>query len=112
MSQEFDQISAQNPMGPQTDFLDVKGLLESSHPRARHAWFVPATATFVMLIIASTYLSSRSAEMKAVVDVFSGLMMLCILGAMMLVMWFTVRKHREERMRVEAIEELLQLRRW
>jgi len=56
-----------------------------------------------MLVIASTYLSSRSPQMKAVVDVFSGLMMLCVLGAMMLMMWFAVRKHREERMRVEAI---------
>src|SRR3954464_1714414 len=92
------QNSPQNFPRPQLDFLDVKALLESSQPRARHAWFVPAMATFVMLIITSTYLSSRSPGMKAVVDVFSGLMMLGILGGMMLMMLFTVRKHREERM--------------
>src|SRR3954464_6824628 len=108
MSQQSDP----NPAAPAVDFLDVNALLESSQPRMRTGWFLPAMVTLVLLIFASTYLSSRSPNMKALVDVFSGLIMLFILGAMMLMMWLTVRKHREERMKVEAIEELIQLRRW
>lgn len=93
-------------------FLDVDQLLETSQPRARTNLFMPAMVILIGLVLGSTYLSTRSPSMKALVDVFSAAVMLSIAVGMFVLMMITVRKHREERMRIEAIEELIQLRRW
>ena len=104
--------ASSNPIAP-VAFLDVPYLLEASQPRARAAtWFMPGLITLLVLTLVSAYFSSKSASYRAIVDVTSGLLMIGIVIAMMLVMWNTVRRQREERAQVEAIEELVQLRRW
>lgn len=97
---------------PAQPFLHVPILLEASLPRPRGMWFVPAMISLLILTFVSAYFSSKSSAYKAIVDAFSMLLMIGIIGAMMFVMYLTVRRQREERAQVEAIEELVQLRRW
>ena len=98
--------------GTTPPFLNVPYLLEASQPRARGSWFLPGIAVLLFLAFGSAYLSSKSAQWKQAVDVISGLMMIGITIAMGVLMWNAVRRQREERARIEAIEELVQLRRW
>lgn len=98
--------------GGSVSFLDVPYLLESSQPKPRGSWFVPGITVLLALVFGSAYLSSKSKEWRSAVDVISGILMIGVIIAMGFVMWTTVRRQREERARVEAIEELVQLRRW
>lgn len=98
--------------GAPAPFLDVPYLLEASQPRQRGSWFVPGISVLLVLTFGSAYLSRKSAQWKSAIDVISGLLMIGIIIAMGLIMWATVRRQRDERARIEAIEELVQLRRW
>ncbi|CAN5456793.1 hypothetical protein BH09PLA1_BH09PLA1_14800 [soil metagenome] len=106
-----DSAPASIPQNPEP-FLDVQRLLRASQPQPRGSLFVPGIITLILLAFGSAYLSSKSEQWRVAVDVISGLLMLVIMGAMGFVMWTAVRRQREERARIEAIEELVQLRRW
>jgi tetratricopeptide (TPR) repeat protein len=97
---------------PNPQFLDVPWLLEASQPRGRVAWLGRGVGLFLVVVIGSALLSSRSSQMKSLVDVASSLVMLLTFFVMALVMWTAVRRQRDERRMLEAIEELVQLRRW
>src|SRR6476646_4388641 len=98
---------SQPPSNPQ--FLDVPWLLETSQPRGRVSWLGPGVGLFLLVVLGSALLSSRSSEMKWLGDVASSLAMVLIVIGMSLVMWNTVRRQRDERRALEAIEELVQL---
>jgi hypothetical protein len=50
---------------PAPAFLDVTWLLEASQPRARVAWVGPGVGLFLLVVLGSALLSSRSSELKA-----------------------------------------------
>src|SRR5690349_2791579 len=93
-------------------FLDVPYLLDASQPRARGSWFAPGIATLIVVVFVSAYFSSKSPTYKSIVDAISALAMIGVVIAMGVVMWTTVRRQQGERARIDAIEELVQLRRW
>jgi tetratricopeptide (TPR) repeat protein len=93
-------------------FLDVPLLLESSRPRGQHRWILPALLAFVVLVLGSAYLSSRSSEWNAAIRALSSGLMVLIAIVMGSLMWSAVRGQRDERRHLEAVEELVQLRRW
>src|SRR5687767_13366342 len=95
-----------------TNFLDVHELIERSQPRPRVGWFRYAAGIFLLVVLASALVNTRVPGAKGVVDVLSKLAMFGIIIAMSLVMHFAVRRQREEMRQVEALEELVQLRRW
>jgi tetratricopeptide (TPR) repeat protein len=97
---------------PEPPFTEVATLIERSEPVARRSWLMPALGLFVMLVLVSAWLSGRSKGWSAVIDVASGVIMIGLGIGMALLMSATVRRQREERLRLEAIEELVQLRRW
>ena len=98
---------------PQTpNFLDVHELIDRSQPRPRVAWFGYAAGVFLLVVLASALVTARVPAAKGVVDLFSKLAMVGIIVGMSLLMHFTVRRQREEMRQVEALEELVQLRRW
>jgi tetratricopeptide (TPR) repeat protein len=90
----------------------VPFLLEASQPRARGSWFMPSIVMLIILVFVSAYLSSKSPAYKSAVDAISGLAMVGVVIAMGVVMWNTVRRQQGERARIDAVEELVQLRRW
>ena len=97
---------------PVLPFLHVPTLLEASTPRPRHGFFLPVAAAFVLLVLGSAYLTGRSPQWNAAVQLASSVLMVGIVGVMSYLMWSTVRRQRDERRQLEAIEELVQLRRW
>jgi tetratricopeptide (TPR) repeat protein len=98
--------------GADPQFLDVATLLERSQPRARGAWLWYAVGAFLFVVISSTLLSRQSGALAHVVNLFSAVTMLGLIVGMALFTWLTVRRARGEHQQLEAVEELIQLRRW
>jgi tetratricopeptide (TPR) repeat protein len=97
---------------PAPEFLDVPTLLERSRPNPRGAWMWYALGGFLVVVIGSAAMSRQSGAMAQLVNVLSALIMLGLIAGLMLFTWLTVRRARAEHQQLEAIEELIQLRRW
>ncbi len=97
---------------PSQEFLDVHSLLESSHPRPRVNWFWYGVGIFALVVMIASYVSSKSQAAEKWVDLASVLLMLGIGAAMATLTMRAVARQRSEHQQVEAIEELVQLRRW
>jgi hypothetical protein len=87
-------------------------LLELSQPQPRVNWFWMAVGVFALLVVGSTIASRQSPQMHQAIDLLSLVLLFALMGAMALGTMFTVRQHRAQQQTVEAIEELVQLRRW
>jgi tetratricopeptide (TPR) repeat protein len=97
---------------PPIGFMDVGFLLEASQPRQRTGWFWYAMGGFLLVVLASTYASMHSSKATNLINQLSGLVMFGVIAGMSMVTWAAVRRARVEQMRIESIEELVQLRRW
>jgi tetratricopeptide (TPR) repeat protein len=95
-----------------TNFLDVHELIERSQPRPRIGWFGYAAGVFLLIVVGSALVIAYVPGAKGVVDLFSKIAMVAIFGALAMMTHFTFRRHRDEMKQVEALEELVQLRRW
>jgi tetratricopeptide (TPR) repeat protein len=96
-----------------SSFLDVPALLELSQPRARHGWFRYAIGIFLLLVLGSAYARSKVPQgADALIELLSAFVMLGLIGVMIGYTMTAVRGQRAEQGRLEAIEELVQLRRW
>jgi Flp pilus assembly protein TadD len=93
-------------------FLDVPALIERSEPHPRIGWFGYAAGIFLLVVLTSAYLTSRSPSLAGVVDIFATLAMVGLMIGMAVVTSVVVRRQRDEVRKVEALEELVQLRRW
>ncbi|HEY8667158.1 MAG TPA: hypothetical protein VIL86_10850 [Tepidisphaeraceae bacterium] len=96
----------------QAGFLDVPSLLESSQPAARRGWLAYGVGLFLLVVLGSAILSARSTEMAAAVEALSSVAMVGLTVGMGVIMWKTVRRQRGELQQLEAVSELVQLRRW
>ena len=67
---------------------------------------------FFFVVLTSTIASQQSAEMRAAVKALGGLAMIALMGGMSFITWLTVSRQRDEQRQLDALEELLQLRRW
>ena len=95
-----------------TNFLDVGELIDRSQPRPRVGWFGYAAGVFLLVVVGSALVQSNVKGSERVVRLFSQVAMVGILAALAVVTHITVRRQREEMRKVEALEELVQLRRW
>jgi tetratricopeptide (TPR) repeat protein len=93
-------------------FLDVPTLLERSQPRPRVNWLWYGIGLFLLLVISSTFGSAKTPAFRQSIQVLSLFLLLGLMAAMTLATMFAVRRHRARQQAVEAIEELIQLRRW
>jgi hypothetical protein len=96
------------PMG----FLDVQALLERSQPRPNHARGIFVIGLFCLIVLISTFVSINSSTGAHVMQGLSALAMIGVMGGMILYSWHVTRQHRAEQLQLEAIEELVTLRRW
>jgi tetratricopeptide (TPR) repeat protein len=108
---QSDNSSSNSPSG-EPPFLDVPALLESSQPAPRVSWFWYSVGLFLLLVLISAWASRQSAAMANAVRLFSAFSMIGIIIGLTLITWFTVRRAREEQLQLEAVEELVSLRRW
>ena len=97
---------------PSPVFLDVPTLLENSQPRARVSWVGYGIGICAFVVLLAAYLSSQSRTMGRVIDLLSPLVMIGIIGAMLVWTSITMQRRKAEMKQLEAIEELMTLRRW
>jgi hypothetical protein len=93
-------------------FLDVPTLLESSMPRPRPAWIWYGMVALAVVVLTMTAAAGQNPQLKLVVRFFGGLAMIALVISMASYASYVVKQQRKEQQRVEAIEELVQLRRW
>src|SRR5687768_10457990 len=93
-------------------FLDVPRLIEASVPQPRPVWVWYALMGFALLVLTMTFAASGNPQAQAALQAVGGIAMLGSVVAMGLYTSHTVKQQRQEQQRVEAIEELVQLRRW
>lgn len=98
------------PLPPQ--FLDVPMLLESSQPRNRNNWFWYVAGGFFVTVLLCTWVGSSVPQMRPLVEAFSLLMMFAVFAVMGVFTFVVVRQQRGRQQQLEAVEELIQLRRW
>lgn len=92
-------------------FLDVPSLLERSMPRARAAglWYVGGSFLLVLLL---TSFVGRAAGNARAVEAVAAFAMLLLIFAMGILTWLAARSIQAEQTALEAVTELVQLRRW
>jgi hypothetical protein len=95
-----------------SDFLEVQELIERSQPRPRVAWFGYGAGLFLLVVLSSAWITAQSPGLGRLVDLMAKLVMIGLMVGLALLTSRTVRAQREEMKRVEALEELVQLRRW
>src|SRR3954447_13139658 len=93
-------------------FLDVPRLIEQSHPRRSPVRAWQLAGIFMLVVFASTYFSNLGGQAAIVTEIISGLAMFALVATMGVISWNIVRKTREEQSSVEAVDELIRLRRW
>lgn len=87
-------------------------LLERSQPRPSGIRLWQAAGVFALIVMLSTYLSTRGAQSAQWVSYISGLVMLGLVVGLFIFSWRLFRLSRAEHMQLEAAEELIRLRRW
>ena len=102
----------EQPQNPDSSFLDVPHLLDQSQPRARGTWFWYAVGFFFLIVFLSAYAQRSLPNGGQIVQMLSSFMMLALMFVMGFVTWRAARSVQAEQAQLEAIEELIQLRRW
>jgi tetratricopeptide (TPR) repeat protein len=93
-------------------FLDVQTLIERSMPRPRISWLGYAAGLILLIALSGAYVSWRIPAFAGVADFVSKLAFVVIMVGLALLTSQLVRRQRDEIKRVEALEEMVQLRRW
>ena len=81
-------------------------------PRARAWWPWYLLLAFAVLVMTTAVASARQTGVQVLINALSGLLMLGAVVLMGVAASNAVKRQRAEQQRVEAIEELVQLRRW
>jgi hypothetical protein len=97
---------------PDPTFLDVPRLLDASMPKPRQAWATYAMITFVLVVLTTALASQGNPQIQGVARFVGGVVMLGVVLGMGMLTSHTLKLARREQQQVEAIEELVQLRRW
>lgn len=97
---------------PPPMFADVRTLMETSRPRPRVAWFAYLAIASVLAIVAMNVFGDRTAASQEMMETFSSGVMVVMLAGITLTNYTQSRAGRAEQARLEAAEELVQLRRW
>ncbi len=93
-------------------FLDVPALLERSQPRGSPLRGMYILGLFAVVVLGSALISSQGPTAAGIVRILSGLAMLAVMGGLFIYSWYVTKQHRAEQFQLEAIEELVTLRRW
>jgi tetratricopeptide (TPR) repeat protein len=93
-------------------FLDVSRLLEASLPRPRPQWLWYGMIGFMTLLLTTTLAPASNPQAQLASRALGGVMMFGLVTAMGFYSSYLMKQQRAEQQRVEAVEELLQLRRW
>jgi len=93
-------------------FLDVPTLLERSMPRASPVRGMYVLGTFLLIVLVSAFVSNQGPTAATIVRIISALAMMGVMAGLFIYSWYLAKHHRAEQVQLEAIEELVTLRRW
>ena len=93
-------------------FLDPHLLIETSEPTGRSEWFWVVLGTLVLLMLVSSWAGSQAPEIRGLVRAFTAVMMIGGAAGVGFYTWTLAKGRYDELRRVEALEEMIQLRRW
>ena len=96
----------------QYKFLDVPTLLERSNPKPRLAFMGYLGAAFLAVVVISAGINLQWEGGQRVVRLLAGFAFIVVIAVLGLVTVWTARSLQRERTRLEAIDELVRLRRW
>src|SRR5947207_4257647 len=96
----------------QPTFLNVPELLERSQPSAHRGWFWYAVGVFLLIVMISAYVGVEHPAAENAIHVLSLLAMFALATAMVAITFLTVRNQRLQQEQLDAVSELIQLRRW
>jgi tetratricopeptide (TPR) repeat protein len=97
---------------PAIGFLDVQALLERSLPRRSPLRGVYLLGLFILVVLTSAFVSAQSADAANLVRGLSAIAMIGVMAGLFIYSWHIAKQHRAEQLQLEAIEELVTLRRW
>jgi tetratricopeptide (TPR) repeat protein len=103
--------AADQPISPPV-FLDVPVLLETSRPVRRVNWFSGAMFILALPIIFNLFVKPENDSEATLLHVMIGFMMLVTVVGSVIWSVISVRRLRAQQQTVDAIEEMMQLRRW
>lgn len=93
-------------------FLDVPRLLEQSEPRGRPVWVWYALTAVAVFVLTTSWQAAQEPALRGLAMPMGGLGMLVVMVGMGAFTSHLVRQQRREQQALEAVEELVQLRRW
>jgi len=97
---------------PAPIFTNVRTLLETSRPRPRLDWLGYVAVIAFVSLMAIPMLADHSGQMRQSVETLVSILFFLLISGMFLNNYFQARAMRAEMGRLEAAEELVQLRRW
>ena len=93
-------------------FFEVQTLLAESRPRPRVAWLGYVAGGGVVTMLAMMMFSDRSSSARGAAEVLATVMMALFFIGTTTTNYLQTKARRTEQSRIEAAEELVQLRRW
>ena len=93
-------------------FLDVAALLERSRPRPRVNWVGYVAMALAGLLFSSLVTAGRHGGDNGATAALTNLLVLGLFGATFVGFVVAVSRHRRQAQAVDAVEEMVQLRRW
>jgi tetratricopeptide (TPR) repeat protein len=100
-----------DPISPPM-FLDVSTLIETSRPVQRINWFWYVLSSFVVLTLVGNLSASKDPAASQAVGLLTGILMFTAVVTGVVGSVIRVRRLRAQQQIVEAIDEMMQLRRW
>jgi hypothetical protein len=104
-------VTQPDPISPPV-FLDVNALIESSRPVRRANWFWIFLGLFGFLMLLGSVAAQKNPEAASAIQIATSTLMVGTVVAGVVGSVSTVRKVRAQQSMVDAIDEMMQLRRW
>lgn len=93
-------------------FLDVPTLLDLTQQRPGRLRFWHLVGIFLLVVTVSAYFSTYGEQAANIVRMVSSVGMIVLVGVLIFIMGLTVRRAKAEQTKLEAVDELIRLRRW
>ena len=93
-------------------FANVQTLIERSQPKPRLPWFWYLLGTLLLLTMVAAYFGDSHPQAQIAIQVITSVLMFGLIGTMVLMSWHVAQQHRNEQQKLQAVEEMIQLRRW
>lgn len=97
---------------PESDFLNVPALLAHSQPRPRPSWIIYALAATIGLVLLNAVSDRAPERYQHMVDIGTSILTIVLIGGGAFLGWRMAQRARTAQRDLEAVEEMIQLRRW